>query len=205
MINMRADNGTSTPTPEDLDFQRSGPGARWWSLDIHAHSPASKDYGADEGKDEDDAPKPTFQAWVQAYLNAGIDGLVITDHNTSEGFQLACEALAEIKAHDPLSADLTIFPGVELTITNGVHILAIFDPTTPVSTVNDLIARCQYYGTRGASTQTANTTVLDAARYIDELGGLCVPAHADKPAGIFSKSQLDFPTLTKSGIVAAEI
>lgn len=180
------------------------PGARWWRLDIHAHSPASKDYGCAEGHDSD-ADKPGFREWIQAYIDAGIDGVVITDHNTHEGIDRAREALKELRRENPGMPNLVLFPGVELTVSGGVHVIGIFDPAEDAETINSLIARCRYDGTRGASTQTANATVFDAAHEIEQLGGICVPAHADKNAGIFTRSELDLPTLMGSNITAVEI
>jgi energy-coupling factor transporter ATP-binding protein EcfA2 len=180
------------------------PGARWWRLDIHAHTPASKDYGCDEGHDSD-AAKPTFREWIKAYVDAGIDGVVITDHNTHEGIDQARLALDDLRSENPGMRDIVLFPGVELTVAGGVHVLGIFAPAETAETINSLIARCNYDGTRGGSTQTADATVVRAAQEIEKLGGLCVPAHADKNAGIFTRSQLELPTLEQSNIIAVEI
>jgi hypothetical protein len=182
----------------------STPGARWWRLDIHAHSPASKDYGCTEGHDSDE-DKPTFREWVKAYIDAGIDGVVITDHNTHDGIEQAREALVGLRLENPGMRDIVLFPGVELTVSGGVHVLGIFDPAESAETINSLIARCNYDGTRGGSTQTADATVVRAAKEIENLGGICVPAHADKNAGIFTRSELDLPTLKQSNITAVEI
>lgn len=186
------------------DTSQESTGARWWRLDIHAHSPASKDYGGIEGHDSDD-DKPSFREWLQAYIDAGIDGVVITDHNTHEGIEQARTALDELRQENPALKDLVLFPGVELTVAGGVHVLGIFDPANSSEAINRVITRCNYEGTRGASTQTANATVVDAAEEIEKLGGICVPAHADTNAGIFTRSELDLPTIKATNIVAVEI
>lgn len=186
------------------DSPQMKPGAGWWRVDIHAHSPASKDYGSNEGQDSD-GDKPSFRVWVQAYIEAGIDGVVITDHNTHEGIEQARRALGELRQEDPSLRDLVVFPGVEMTLSGGVHVLGIFDPATSAQAINEVIARCNYSGTPGGSTQTANATVVDAAQQIEKGGGICVPAHADKTAGIFTRSELDLPTLKQSNIAAVEI
>lgn len=180
------------------------PGARWWSLDIHSHSPASKDYGRGEGQDTENGDGPTFREWVRAYIDAGIDGVVITDHNTHEGIEQARTALNEMRHEDPGVPDIVLFPGVELTVSGGVHVLAIFDPSVEAEIINRLITLCEYDGTRGWSTQTANATVLNTAREIEKLGGICVPAHADASnAGILRGSQLELPTLKHSNLITA--
>lgn len=172
----------------------SAPGARWWSLDIHAHSPASFDYGglpdlANKGQ------KPTYQEWIQAYLDAGVDGIVVTDHNTHDGIDQAREAINELRADDPALPPLVIFPGVELTVTGGTHVLGIFDPSCPAETVNQVLTLCRYKGTRGDSNQTANITISDAAKIVHDNGGLFVPAHADGPRGVFGIEQRDLHAL----------
>ena len=74
-------------------------GARWWSLDIHAHSPASFDYGGFEGETTTN-PRPSFETWVRAYIDAGVDGIVVTDHNSHEGIDAARAALRTLQDAD---------------------------------------------------------------------------------------------------------
>lgn len=114
-----------------------------------------------------------------------MDGIVVTDHNTHEGIEQARDALADLKAENPGLRPFVIFPGVEVTVTNGTHVLAIFDPQSPAEVVNQTLTLCQYKGTRGGSDQTADVTVATAAKIVNELGGLFVPAHADKKQGVF--------------------
>lgn len=176
---------------------RGGVGARWWSLDVHAHSPASFDYnGLPDVRSGE--PKPTFKEWIQAYIDAGIDGIVVADHNTNEGIEPARAALAELQAEDPNLPALAIFPGVELTVAGGTHVLAIFDPDRPADVVNEILTLCQYKGTRGDSDQTAGVTVGAAAKIVDEQGGLFVPAHADKKHGVFAMDSRELAALGDS-------
>lgn len=175
----------------------SGVGARWWSLDIHAHSPSSFDYGGLPDV-RSGAPKPTFKEWIQAYIDAGVDGIVVADHNTHEGIDLARAALAELRAENPGLAPLVIFPGVELTLTGGTHVLAIFDPQSPAEVVNQTLTLCQYKGTRGDSDETADVTVGAAAKIVVDRGGLFVPAHADKKHGVFGIDSRELAALGKS-------
>lgn len=180
-------------------------GARWWALDIHAHSPASFDYGSLEGRNNS-GPKPSFKEWIQAYIAAGVDGIVVTDHNSHEGIAAARRALEELQDDEPDLPPFTIFPGVEITATGGVHILAAFDPASDGDIVNQALALCRYTGTRGASDQTANMTVADIAAEITRLGGICVPAHADQSRGIFGMDERELTALAKSPhLLAVEV
>ena len=198
---------TEAPDPdrtyeEALDQTRQHAGARWWSIDIHAHSPASFDYGGLEGS-TNDAPKPSFKEWIEAYIAAGVDGIVITDHNSHEGVEPARQALEELRQANPELPSFVIFPGVELTAAGGVHILGIFDPAHEADIVNQALAVCRYTGTRGESDQTANMTVADVAAELVRLGGLCVPAHADQARGVFKMDQRELASLAASPNVRA--
>ncbi|MDN5765162.1 MAG: AAA family ATPase [Humibacillus sp.] len=198
-----------TPAPDQEPISDTSPareqqhaGARWWSLDIHAHSPASFDYGGLEDRTNDD-PKPSFKEWLQAYIVAGLDGIVVTDHNSHEGVEPARRALEELGREDPRMPPFVIFPGVELTVAGGIHILGIFDPSSGVDVVNQALAVCRYSGTRGESDQTANMTVADVAAEVVKLGGLCIPAHADQPRGVFQMDRRELMALATSPHVRA--
>lgn len=196
----------SPKSPEALPPQTHGhAGARWWSLDVHAHSPASFDFGGLEGS-KNNEPKPTFREWIQAYIKAGIDGIVVTDHNSHDGIDPARRALEELREADGELPPFVIFPGVEITATGGIHILGIFDPTADADVVNQALTLCRYGGTRGASDQTANITVADVATQIAELGGICIPAHADQHRGIFEMDERELCALAESPhLVAVEV
>jgi hypothetical protein len=150
-----------------------------------------------------DEPKPSFEEWIQAYIAAGVDGIVVTDHNSHEGIEPARQALEELRQRYPDLPSLVIFPGVELTATGGVHILGIFDPASDADIVNQALAVCRYAGTRGESDQTANATVADIAAELAGLGGICVPAHADTARGVFGMDQRELVALSNSPHVHA--
>lgn len=158
-------------------------GTRWQSLDIHVHSPASFDFGGLSDGDES-GEKPSTLPWLEKIIESGIDGIVIADHNTGDGIGPARNALKDLQALGIGNA-FTIFPGVEVTAHNGIHILAVFDPLHPASRVDDLLAQIRYRGTKGSSDTTADDTPQAIAEKVTELGGLCIPAHADGPRGIF--------------------
>lgn len=58
---------------------------------------------------------------IDAALDAGLDGIAITDHDTLAGYD-------EVAERAP--ADLTVIPGTEVTTTQG-HLLALFVETEP--------------------------------------------------------------------------
>lgn len=199
---------TAVEPSENVDNQppnREIVGAKWWGLDIHAHSPASFDYGGLEGK-ESTEPLPSFENWIRAYIEADIDGIVVTDHNTHEGIDAAREALKAIQAADPETRPFVIFPGVELTLSGGYHALAIFDHESEASIILEVLALCKFTGTRGRSDDVADVTVNKAAEIIHEKGGLFIPAHIDQPAGVLGMDSRELDLLSNCDqIIAAEV
>src|SRR5687768_2415220 len=90
-------------------------GLRWLKLDLHVHTPASKDYSG---------PAITPKQFVDAVIAKGIDAIAITDHNTGEWI----DGIKEAANGTPLA----VFPGVEISVSggkHGIHIIALFDRT----------------------------------------------------------------------------
>ena len=195
------------------------PGARWWTFDFHTHTPASKDTGAWQaaiGTPNELTP----QKWLLKYMTADIDCVAVTDHNTGEWIDKLKVAYADMKheadAGTPPAGfrELHLFPGVEISVQGGVHLLAIFDPSATSQTISDLLARVDYQGTRGDSD---GVTRAGAARVVERIlaaGGLAIPAHVDGDKGLLQvepdtrKCLLDTTTvkqvLQEPGILALE-
>lgn len=159
------------------------PGSRWWKFDFHTHTPASSDYDAQE-RDSISA-----RDWLLAYMRSGIDAVVVTDHNSSdwiERLQLALPALAGEAPAPEGYRDLVLFPGIEITTHDDVHLLAVFAPGTPKSTLDGLLCgRLQWSGLDKPNAErmctASSSDVIDA---IHDLGGLALPAHVEQAKGI---------------------
>lgn len=176
--------------------------AKWWKIDFHAHSPASFDFGADEGSVSEN--RPSLRSWLQAYMVAEIDALVITDHNSHSGIDAAREALAEIENERPeWYRKIFLFSGVELTVQGGFHLLGMFDVDTPAETINGLLHTCKFTSERGHSLGTTGLSIQEASNEIVSLGGLAIPAHADGPKGVFAYDARNQKDLWESGLISA--
>ena len=57
-------------------------GSRWWKFDFHSHTPASEDYG--KGLNQKALKGRTPEEWLLDYMQAGIDCVVVTDHNSGD-------------------------------------------------------------------------------------------------------------------------
>ncbi|ABM43717.1 chromosome segregation protein SMC [Stutzerimonas chloritidismutans AW-1] len=195
------------------------PGARWWKFDFHTHTPASKDTGAWQvaiGTPNELTP----QTWLLKYMAAEIDCVAVTDHNTGEWIDRLKAAYAEMKREADAGTppggfrELHLFPGVEISVQGGFHLLAIFDPSATSQTISDLLAQVDYQGTRGDSD---GVTRLGAAQVVERIlaaGGLAIPAHVEGDKGLLQvepgtrKCMMDANTvkaiLQEPGILALE-
>lgn len=194
-------------------------GARWWKFDFHTHTPASKDTSAWQGA-IGTPNELTPQTWLLKYMAAGIDCVAVTDHNTGEWIDRLKAAYAEMKREADAGTppdgfrELHLFPGVEISVQGGFHLLAIFDPSATSQTISDLLARVDYQGTRGDSD---GITRIGAAQVVERIlaaGGLAIPAHVEGDKGLLQvepgtrKCVMDANTvkavLQEPGILALE-
>lgn len=195
------------------------PGARWWKFDFHTHTPASKDTAAWQaaiGKPDELTP----QKWLLKYMAADIDCVAITDHNTGEWIDKLKAAYTKIKreadAGTPPAGfrELHLFPGVEISVQGGFHVLALFDPSATSQSISDLLARVDYDGTRGDSDGVTREGAAKVVERILAAGGMAIPAHVEGDKGLLQvepgtrKCLLDTTTvrqvLQEPGILALE-
>ena len=194
------------------------PGARWWKFDFHTHTPASKDtaWQAAIGTSEELTP----EAWLLKYMAAEIDCVAVTDHNSGEWIDKLTTAYAGMKreaeeGNRPSGfRELHLFPGVEISVQSGFHLLAIFGPTASSQTISDLLAKVDYSGTRGHSDGVTRRGAAEVVRTVRDQGGIAIPAHVDGDKGLLRteggtrKCLLDATTvkqvLQEPGILAME-
>lgn len=193
----------------------SFPGSRWWTFDFHTHTPKSTD-GFKK------TPCPDLKEWLLAFMRAGIDCVAVTDHNSGDALPDLQAALAVFQAAPPADfRPLTLFPGVEISVQGGVHILALFDPSKGRDEIIRLLDAVDYRGTHGDSDGVTHKSVTEVLEIIAGKGGLAIPAHVDEPKGLFveikgqslcaplksehvSAMELRNAAFTKPGLCAAE-
>ncbi len=166
-----------------LDPDWPHPGARWWKFDFHTHTPASRDtpWHSLTGS----ADELTPEQWLQHYMEAGIDCVAITDHNSGAWIDRLKAAYASMQQSDEQKfRKLYIFPGVEISVHGGFHLLVIFDPEATTRTVTDLLARVHYQGTDGDSDDVTQESAVDVLQAVVDAGGIPVPAHSDQAKGL---------------------
>ena len=161
------------------------PGSRWWKFDFHTHTPASLDTPWAR-KNLNLSPED----WLLKYMAADIDCVAVTDHNSGawiDRLKAAYKQMKQQSGNDSSSngfRELTIFPGVEISVNAGFHLLAIFDPSATTRTITDLLATVRYAGTDGDSDDVTQESPVDVVEAVIHAGGIPIPAHSDKDKGL---------------------
>jgi len=159
-------------------------GSRWWKCDLHAHTPASDDYG--KGPDQAALKQLTPREWLLGYMRAGIDCVAITDHNTGAWVDPVKTALSELESEQPDGyKPIRVFPGVEISVNGGIHLLAILDGEKTTSDINSLLGASGFSGTKGSSDTVTTKSFIDVVDAIVSAGGIVIPAHVDEDNGLF--------------------
>ncbi|MGH7958130.1 MAG: TrlF family AAA-like ATPase [Opitutaceae bacterium] len=150
------------------------PGSKWWKFDFHTHTPKSNDYGRGDLTLKTRSP----QEWLLDFMRAGFDAVAVTDHNSGEWIDQLKAAHEALRPHEEFR-ELTLFPGVEVAASGGIHVLLLFDPSKDASDLAGVIRSCGYTGAWGDDGARCGRSLEDIVQTACEQGGLVVPAHVD--------------------------
>jgi hypothetical protein len=133
------------------------------------------------------------QALVERALEAGLDLIAICDHNSSENVPFVINAARGKK--------LNVLPGMEVTTSEEVHILAIFDSLPDLNKIQELVYQhlpgenderrfgVQAIVNENGEVEGINKKLLIGAtdlsldkllNHIHQLNGLAIAAHIDR-------------------------
>ncbi len=159
------------------------PGSRWWKFDFHTHTPASIDYGKGDPSLKARSPRD----WILDFMRGGFDGVVITDHNSGAWVDPLKNALAVLDQEKPVGyKPLVLFPGMEISVNPGIHLLVILDPNKTTADLDALRGAVGYKGTAGESDAVTDLTFEKVVEVVVSAGGIPIPAHVDDShAGLF--------------------
>ena len=171
-------------------------GSRWWRVDFHTHSPASHDFGSQSERDAQD-----WECWIKAVRDAEIQAVAITDHNTAAGISKLQQAAASVEDAP------VIFPGVEITASDGVHLLLLMDPDCKQQHIDALLSKAEIpVDKRGAETARS---LLSIEKILGECGGdtLIIGAHVNTDAGLLQEhdGQQRIAVLRHQNLAAVEV
>ncbi|WP_285309414.1 TrlF family AAA-like ATPase [Stenotrophomonas maltophilia] len=157
-------------------------GSNWWSFDFHNHTPASSDY------DPRERGGLTPRDWLLAYMRSGVDCVAVTDHNSGEWIDRLKQELEAMEAAEPRDSEfrsIHLFPGVELTSSEGIHVLALYGPQHGAAKVHGLLALAQYNGEANNAHGMCQQGASAICDHVHSTGGLVVLAHVEEKNGIF--------------------
>ena len=188
------------------------PGARWWKVDFHTHTPASNDtpWAKNSGS-------LTPEEWLLPFMRAEVDCVAITDHNTGAWIDDLKAAYEGMKAHPPSGfREIYLFPGVEISVNGGFHLLAVFDLDATQSDIDTLLGAVGYQGTNGGSDGVTRKSAVEVIEAVRNSVGLPIPAHVDQEKGLLkltstggARSTLDASTIRQicelDSILAMEV
>lgn len=168
---------------------------KWYTMDLHIHTPASADYLQ---------PEVSYLDILKQAAKRGLDMIAFTDHNTVAGYRRMMDEVEQLKLlqqlnrllpeeekrlndYEKLIKRVVVFPGFEFTATFGFHILAIFPQDKSLRDIEHLLLEMNIPSDKldeGSVTVGASVDVLTAYRLIDEAGGMAIAAHANSTNGI---------------------
>lgn len=158
------------------------PGARWWKFDFHTHTPASTDA---RDPDPDTGEEVAPREWLLGFMEAEVDCVAVTDHNSGDWIDRLKAELAAMETDPPAGyRPLHVFPGVELSVNSGFHLLAIFGKEASTSDIDSLLGAVGYDGKKGDSDGVTEPSGVEVVRTVLSRGGIPIPAHVDRPKGL---------------------
>jgi hypothetical protein len=143
-------------------------GLRFCKVDLHVHTPASQCF-IEEGI--------TPQDIVDQALTQDLAAIGITDHNTGAWVDLVKSAAAD--------THLVVFPGVEISVAPGVHVVALFPLHCTAEHINHLLSQLDIppdqrgdstalvtrYGVQQVVKMISNNSALPVLAHIDDVKG----------------------------------
>jgi PHP family Zn ribbon phosphoesterase len=159
---------------------------RFFTADLHLHTVLSACA----------EPEMLPEFILERAAELGLDLIAVTDHNSAEN----CEAVL----HAAAGTGITVFPGMEVQSREEVHLLCLFDTLDqaliwqtqvyaslpPLKNKPDVFGAQVILNAEGDPTSynerllvtSISMSVEEVVQSILSMGGLCLPAHVDRPA-----------------------
>lgn len=170
-------------------------------VDLHVHSPGSSDFKGDKSRQG-------YIDLLQAYVDAGVDAIAITDHNTIRGFndfrryeedtriafrlmsdrRDAAGSLTGLKTEVDNLDRVTVIGGVEITAYPNIHVILLFDDSV-IGRADSFLRLDLDLGSavdRGDPEPTTKDSVIVLLDKADAAFGdkyLCILPHIDSSKG----------------------
>lgn len=183
--------------------------SRWLKIDFHTHTPASNDFGKKDQAQREIKPED----WLKKAMEEKLDCIIVTDHNSGNWIDKLKQAMTELQDSEEKQEwfrELTIFPGVEITVSDSdsrKHLLGVFDPSQGTENVSAVLGACGITSDFGDEQNTSTVKgFIETVREIINANGIAIPAHIDSNKGLLENTSSLKPNLENSldSVYAAE-
>ena len=149
----------------------------FYKVDLHIHSPHSDDYRGDKNT--------TPYSFVSDFISRGFDLIAITDHNSGSYIDEAIEARNRIAREE--GKNISILPGVELNVTPGIHLLAVFSENGS-EFIKDFLSRLgMTIEQQGKASALVSLSIDEISQTVRDRGGLLIGAHCNSSKGVINE------------------
>ena len=133
--------------------------------------------GTYRGQENEGDDRSHAEAIVEKASEIGVSVLAITDHNNVSGVAAFQDAASD--------HEITVFPGFELSSSEGIHILCIYQPGTDEEQLGRFLGE---FGIRETvpSANPSSASFGEVLERVREQGGITIAAHAINDSGLFS-------------------
>lgn len=164
----------STVSPTDRALQLPN-GARFYrcALQVNPHGYEEKFRGQANALTED----AYIEAMMAKCVELRIEAIALTDHGSAAAFEQFRDAGKRY--------GVTVFPGFELTSSEGVHVLCIYDPSTSPAEMSGILGA---FGIRRpeATSDPVEDKFVAILHKVQEQRGLTIAAHVTTASGLFT-------------------
>lgn len=127
------------------------------------------------GQETHGDPRSHAETIVARAAEIGISALAITDHNNIEGIA----SFRDASRHH----GITIFPGFEISSSEGIHVLCIYPPDTDDGSLNRFLGEFGIRETEPSST-LSNVNLTSLLAKVQRQGGIAIAAHVTNDKGL---------------------
>lgn len=172
-------NGLS-PEIESLLAQR--PGAEYLRADLQVHTPIDPAFEPGPEPHETATRQDLAEQYLRNAMERGIELVGITEHNDVSWIEELRAAAKKLSLH--------LLPGFEVESAEGVHILCLFDPETPLSHLEDTLVQLGLTAAKRKTNRLERRTKQHFAGVLkliqSECGGICIAAHIESDKGLLA-------------------
>ena len=143
------------------------------ALQVNPHAYGKQFRGIQPGGDEDSYAL----GMIEKALEIGVSVIAVTNHNDAKGVKAFRRAAT--------GKNITIFPGFEISSSEGIHILCIYPPATEEETLGRFLGELGIRETT-ASSNLASHPFGGVLAKVQQQGGIGIAAHVNSNKGLFT-------------------